>query len=174
MAADLSLPDPGAVAALHEALCAEQRHCAHLLELARSQGELMGSHDLGGLQDAAGRLNDALAAAEPLRRRREELARAVMQVDAAAPTPRLSVWLDRQPAAVRERLAGPVRALRRTAGDLARANELNRRLASFCLDLVEEEAALLRRCVLEDPAGCYDRGAQPARQNQGGVLRRQA
>jgi hypothetical protein len=51
---------------------------------------------------------------------------------------------------------------------------MNRRLANFCLDLVEEEAALLRRCLLEDPAGCYDRGAQPTTRTQGGVLQRQA
>jgi hypothetical protein len=68
----------------------------------------------------------------------------------------------------------PVQAVRRTAGELARTNEMNRRLANFCLDLVEEEAALLRRCLLADPAGCYDRGAQPTQNEQGGVLKRQA
>ena len=36
----------------------------------------------------------------------------------------------------------PVQAVRRTAGELARTNEMNRRLANFCLDLVEEEAAV--------------------------------
>ena len=64
--------------------------------------------------------------------------------------------------------------MRRAAGELARTNEMNRRLANFCLDLVEEEATLLRRCLLEDPAGRYDRGAQPTQNEQGGVLHRQA
>ena len=87
---------------------------------------------------------------------------------------RLSRWLVHQPPAVRDELDAPVRAVRHAAGELAKANAHNRCLASFCLDLVEEEAATFRRCLLEDPAGRYDRGARPTCNAQGSTLRRQA
>ncbi len=164
----------GAVEALSTVLREEQQHYAQLLELARRQGQLMTSHDLEGLQDNARRMSDGLAAADAVRLRREHLASQLMSADDRQPAGSLSGWLQAQSPQLRQALSEPVQAVRRTAGDLARTNEMNRRLANFCLDLVEEEAALLRRCLLEDPAGCYDRGAQPACNAQGGVLKRQA
>lgn len=159
---------------LHEILREEQDHYEVLLDLARRQGAMMTAHDVEGLEDNARRMTEGLTAADAVRIRRERLAGEVMRASGAAVPGSLSAWLAGQPAAVQEILDGPVQAVRRTAGELARTNEMNRRLANFCLDLVEEEAALLRRCLLEDPAGRYDEGARPAQGGQGGVLQRQA
>lgn len=152
----------------------EQGHYETLLDLARRQGVMMTGHDIEQLEENARRMTEGLAAADLVRIRRERLASQVMSADGAAVPGSLRTWLETQPAAVRAILDEPVQAVRRTAGELARTNEMNRRLANFCLDLVEEEAAVLRRCLLEDPAGRYDSGAQPARNDQGGVLHRQA
>jgi hypothetical protein len=160
--------------ALVGALADEQRRYADLLNLARQQGTLMTTHDLDGLDENSQRIGAGLAAAEEARIRRERLAAAVMAEAGVTGPETLSNWLTSQPRPIRDRLVGPVQAVRRAAGELARANEANRRLANFCLDLVEEEATLLRRCLLEDPAGRYDRGARPTTNGQGGVLRRQA
>ena len=160
--------------ALVSALADEQRCYADLLDLARQQGKLMTTHDLDALDENSRRMSAGLAAAEEARIGRERLAATVMAAAGATGPQTLSQWLTTQPRPVRERLVGPVQSVRRAAGELARANEANRRLANFCLDLVEEEATLLRRCLLEDPAGRYDRGARPTTNGQGGVLRRQA
>jgi hypothetical protein len=165
---------PDTIGALTAALREERDHYRQLLELARDQGRMMTSHDLEGLEANATRLSEGLEAADAVRIRRERLASAVMAATGTAVPGSLSAWLDTQPDPIRRRLAEPVQAVRRAAGELARTNELNRRLANFCLDLVEEEATLLRRCLLEDPAGRYDRGAQPTQNEQGGVLHRQA
>ena len=64
--------------------------------------------------------------------------------------------------------------LKSTAVRLARQNELNRELARFCLDLAQEEAEIFKKCVLNDPAGCYSGQAQNTNRGPGGVLVRQA
>jgi hypothetical protein len=64
--------------------------------------------------------------------------------------------------------------LKATAVRLARQNELNRDLASFCLDLAQEEAEIFKNCVLKDPSGCYSGKAQTTNRGPGGVLVRQA
>jgi hypothetical protein len=152
----------------------EQAHYERLLIVARRQGELLTGRDLDGLDACSRTLSEGLDAAGEVRARRESLAAALLRAAGADPTVSLSAWLQGQPTPVQEELAGPVQDVRRSAGELARANEHNRRLASFCLDLVEEEAALLRRSLLEDPAGRYDSGARPTANAQGSVLRRQA
>jgi hypothetical protein len=159
---------------LAEALAAEGDHYRRLLDLARRQGELMTRHEVQELEIVARRMTEGLAAADVARIRRERLAGAAMAAVGAAASGSLGAWLQTQPESVRAILDGPVRSVRRTAGELARANEMNRRLANFCLDLVEEEASVLRQCLLDDPAGRYDSGARPATKEQGGVLRRQA
>ena len=159
---------------LSEVLQEERGHYEQLLELARFQGRQMTSHDLEGLEDSAQKIGDGLTAADEVRIRRERLASYVIQQSGAENASGLSGWLETQPPSVQQILAVPVQSVRRVAGELARTNEMNRRLANFCLDLVEEEAALLRRCLLEDPAGRYDSGAQPTQNEQGGVLSRQA
>ncbi|MDY0110485.1 MAG: flagellar export chaperone FlgN [Candidatus Krumholzibacteria bacterium] len=164
----------GAVEALTAVLAEEQLHYQRLLDLARRQGRLMTGHDLEGLHDNTRQFNESLAAAQAVRSQREQLARDLMQESGTTEAGSLSAWLYEQPAPLRHALQQPVQAVRRAAAELARTNEMNRRLANFCLDLVEEEAALLRRCLLSDPSGCYDREAQPMLNEQGGTLKRQA
>ncbi len=159
---------------LNSTLAEEQEHYEALLDLARRQGMMMTTHDVDGLDENARLMSDGLAAADVVRIRRERLASDLMRQAGSAVPGSLSTWLETQPAAIQDSLGEPVQLVRCAAGELARTNEMNRRLANFCLDLVEEEAALLRRCLLEDPAGCYDSGAQPASNGQGGVLKRQA
>ena len=159
---------------LSDVLQEERGHYENLLELARFQGCQMTSHDLEGLEHSALKMGEGLTAADAVRIRRERLASDVMRQSGTETARGLTSWLETQPPAVQQILAVPVQSVRRVAGELARTNEMNRRLANFCLDLVEEEAVLLRRCLLEDPAGCYDSGAQPTQNEQGGVLSRQA
>ena len=163
---------------ISELACALDEECRHyetLLDLARRQGVLMTVHDLDGIEDNARRLDEGLGAADMLRIRRERLAETLMQdTDPAVGGGRLSTWLANQPPAVRDELDASVHAVRHAAAELAKVNAHNRELASFCLDLVEEEAATFRRCLLEDPAGRYDRGARPTCNAQGSTLRRQA
>ena len=167
-------PDARSVAALRDVLQDERHHYARLLELVRAQGQMMACNDLEGLHANARLLDEHLAAADAVRIRRELLAAKIIQPGTDDPPRSLSRWLQRQAPEVRQELQGPVGSVRRVADELARANEMNRRLANFCLDLVEEEAALMRRCLLEDPAGCYDRGAKPAQKSQGGVMQHSA
>jgi len=163
-----------AVGALGSVLRQEQAHYERLLEMARRQGERLAGGDLEDLDTCSQELATGLQAASTVRERRERLAAELIAASGADPAVGLSTWLTRQPAPLQAELAGVVQDVRRAAGELARANEHNRRLASFCLDLVEEEAALLRRSLLEDPAGRYDAGARHTTNAQGGVLRRQA
>jgi hypothetical protein len=167
-------PVPEPVRELGAVLREEQGHYARLLDLAQRQGERLAGGDLEGLDACSQELATGLRDAGGVRQRREQLAAALIAASGHDPGTGLSTWLGGQPQPVQAELAGVVRQVRRTAGELARANEHNRRLASFCLDLVEEEASLLRRSLLEDPAGRYDRGARPRTNTQGGVLQRQA
>ena len=86
----------------------------------------------------------------------------------------------RRPAGLRRRrtaraaIGGLLRDIRATAGTLARQNALNRQLAEFCLDLAHEEAEIFKRCVLQDPAGCYRGDARQNDRGPGGVIVRQA
>ncbi len=159
---------------LHAVLQEENGQYEALLGLAQSQGVMMTSHDIEGLEENARQMSEGLSDADSVRIRRERLASDLMSLSGARTPGSLSAWLDTQPENIQGTLTGPLQSVRRTAGELARTNEMNRRLANFCLDLVEEEAALLRRCLLEDPAGRYDSGANPAKNGQGGVLHRQA
>ncbi len=166
--------DAEKVRALASVLRQEQAHYERLLAMARRQGERLAGGDLEDLDATSQELATGLQAAGGVREQRERLAAELIAASGEDPATGLSTWLSRQPRPVQAELAGAVQAVRRAAGELSRANEHNRRLASFCLDLVEEEAALLRRSLLEDPAGCYDAGARHTTNAQGGVLRRQA
>ncbi len=116
---------------------------------------------------------EGLAEVDTVRRQRETLASQLMATSGREAM-RLSSWLEDQPTALRERLSARVAAVRLAGQRLLQQNEKNRRLASFCLDLVEEEAMVLRRSLLQDPAGCYDRGAQPAHEGSGRMLQKKA
>lgn len=163
-----------AVSRLSMVLQEEQGHYMTLLDLAQTQGVLMTTHDFEGLDANALRITEELASADSVRIQREIMASEVLHSAGASVDESLSSWLESQSDEIRQHLDTPVRNVRRIAGELARANEMNRRLANFCLDLVEEEAAILRRCLLEDPAGCYDNGANPASNDHAGVITRKA
>lgn len=166
---------PAEARELCDLLAEEARHYGDLLDLAREQGRLMREQDVAALAENARRWEQRLPVADSVRIRRE---RHVGDLQARltpdhGPGP-LGAWLQVLPADDRREVEQKVLHLRRQAAALARQNALNRRLAEFCLDLVEEEAAIFRRGVLEDPAGRYDGEARPARGGGGSTLTRQA
>jgi hypothetical protein len=158
---------------LSDLLDAEADCYADLLELARQQGRLMRDQDLAGLAENTQNWQQSLPLADGARIRRERLAAELMTrgTDAAART--LTAWLPNLPALHRDGLEPAVQRVSATVRALERQNELNRRLAEFCLDLVEEEAAVFRRAVLTDPSGRYDGAARCTQSGPGGVLERQ-
>jgi len=159
---------------LTDLLDAEADCYAHLLGLAREQSQLMRDQDLAGLAENTHNWQQSLPLADGARIRRERLAAELMtrsdQVGGAAT---LSAWLPKLPPLHREGLEPAVMRVRATVQALDRQNELNRRLAEFCLDLVAEEAAVFRRAVLTDPSGRYDGAARCTQSAPGGVLERQ-
>jgi len=161
------------VTALANALRREYLHYEQLVTMAAEQGRLMTGTDLEAVGNSASAMADGLAVGDSLRHVRENLALEIMALDPMQPT-RLSLWLQAQPDVIRERLAGPLARVREAGQKLLVQNEKNRRLASFCLDLVEEEAKVLRRSLTEDPAGCYDRGANHATDGTGCMLHKKA
>ncbi len=158
-------------------LCAlledEAEQYAILLALAMEQEHCMEHHDVPALAENAQRWQQSLPPADAVRIQRERCAAALLATVASRPTS-LTAALPALPPTARRELAPRLTRVRRAALALARQNELNRRLAAFCLDLVAEEASLFRRGVLEDPAGCYDGEARPTQSGPGGVLVRQA
>ncbi len=159
---------------LSDLLDAEADCYAQLLELARKQGQLMRDQDLAGLAENTQSWQQSLPLADGARIRRERLAAEIMtRGDQPAGPGTLTAWLPRLPALHRDSLEPSVRRVRATVRALDRQNELNRRLAEFCLDLVEEEAAVFRRAVLNDPSGRYDGAARCTQSGPGGVLERQ-
>jgi len=160
--------------ALEAALAEEGQRYTALLDLASAQSRHMTGADLDAIAGNAAAMATGLAQADALRQRREQLARDLMTASGHEPTGRLSAWLEDQSPELRERLGRQVAAVRRAGELLLGQNEKNRRLASFCLDLVEEEAQVLRRALLHDSTGCYDRGAQPTHEGGGRMLQKKA
>jgi hypothetical protein len=159
---------------LSDLLAAEATCYGQLLELARQQGCLMRDQDLTGLAENTQNWQQSLPLADGARIRRERLAAELMlRSDHTAQPGTLTAWLPNLPPLHREELEPAVRRVRATVRALDRQNELNRRLAEFCLDLVEEEAAVFRRAVLTDPSGRYDGAARCTQSGPGGVLERQ-
>jgi hypothetical protein len=161
------------VEAVERILADECKQYEELLAVAQEQGRVMTGSDLEAIAASAQEMAQGLERADLVRREREQLVHAMLQADGHVGK-RLSTWLRSQPAARRERLAGPVARVRLSSQRLLQANERNRRLASFCLDLVEEEANVLRDALVQDPAGRYDDGAQPAHAGSGRMVQKQA
>jgi hypothetical protein len=161
------------VTALRRMLVDEHALYEALLEQAREQGRLMTGHDLEAIERSAREMAQGLAEAAGIRQRREELTARLLRSTGHQDL-RLSAWLTTQSDSVRVQLQDVIDRVRQAGARLMEVNEKNRRLASFCLDLVEEEAGVLRRSLLEDPAGRYDRGARPASADGGHMVRRQA
>jgi hypothetical protein len=176
MSATMTVDGPTAVQLreLSDLLDAEADCYAGLLELARQQGQHMRDQDLAGLAENTQCWQQSLPLADGARIRRERLAADLMcRGGTAAAAQSLSAWLPSLPTLHREDLEPAVRRVRAAVRALDRQNELNRRLAGFCLDLVEEEAAVFRRAVLTDPSGRYDGAARCTQSGPGGVLERQ-
>ena len=161
------------VAELEQALGAERAEYERLLELAQRQTRLMTSGDTDAVAAGAAELASGLVAADGLRQQRERLAARLMAISGDGEQ-RLSSWLARQPEHLRGRLGAEVQQVREVGTRLLRANEKNRRLASFCLDLVEEEADVRRHALSEDPSGRYDRAAHPTTEGAGRMVQKQA
>ncbi|MHB8079881.1 MAG: flagellar export chaperone FlgN [Candidatus Krumholzibacteriia bacterium] len=148
---------PEEAAVLCDLLAAEEREYRRLRRLAWRQTAYLKRRDAARLESNAGEWRHFLPLADAARQRREANLRAV-GARLALPAARLTTesLLTRADAAQREALRTAVRRLTDTAGDLYRQNGLNVMLARFCLELVAEEAAIFRQCVMDDPAGCYE------------------
>jgi hypothetical protein len=156
-------------------LAAEERAYRRLLRLARRQNRYLRTHALDRLESNAQEWSKYLPLATSARRAREELvAGYAARCGFEAPPPSPASLLDYTGLEVKQAVRGHVRALLEITGRLARQNELNRRLASYCLDLVREETEIFRDGVLTDPSGRYGEDAQRTTAGPGGVLVRQA
>ncbi|MDX2475233.1 MAG: hypothetical protein QNL91_16170, partial [Candidatus Krumholzibacteria bacterium] len=100
-----------------------------------------------------------------------ELAR---RVGVSIPPGRVSDLLDYTDQGTKGIVTAAMNKLRRTAGRLAKQNALNRSLAEFCVDLAHEESQIFKKCVLEDPTGCYGDNAKTTERGPGGFLVKQA
>jgi hypothetical protein len=152
---------PEEAAGLCELLASEEREYRRLRRLAWRQTAYLKRRDASRLERNAQEWRNFLPLADAARRRRE----AGLQATGARlglQTERLTTeaLLTRADAGQRTALRAAVRRLADTAGDLCRQNGLNVMLARFCLDLVAQEAAIFRQCVMDDPAGCYEGDGQ--------------
>ncbi len=156
-------------------LAAEEQEYRRLLRLAWRQAGYLRRGDVARLEHNAAEWQRYLAQARAARERREaatgELAdRLGLNADRHAPQFLLDLADNESKAEIR----AAVEVVVTKAAELSRQNELNRQLAGFCLDLASEEAEIFRRCVLEDPAGCYAGDARKAQAGPGGVFIKQA
>ncbi len=153
----------------------EDRHYRRLLRLAWRQNSYMRRQDVDRLEANAQDWARYLPEADQSRIAREryvtEMAR---RVGLSLPPGRVSDLLDYTDPQAKRQATSAMNRLRRTAGRLARQNELNRNLAEFCLDLAQEESQIFKKCVLADPAGCYGDDAKTTGRGPGGFLVKQA
>ena len=153
----------------------EERQYRRLLRLAWRQNRYLRRQDTARLAENTHQWQKYLPAADAARRRRERCVALVAEnlgIFPALTSPlQLLDYADLQ---VKRQVRDSVQELLAVTTRLARQNELNRQLAAFCIELTQEEAEIFRRCVLDDPAGCYDDAARPTTNGPGGVLERQA
>jgi hypothetical protein len=153
----------------------ELNHYRRLLRLAWRQNSYMKRQDVDRLAANARDWGRWIPAADRARLARERLVAALGdRLGVAIPPGRVGDLLDYAGTEQKTVVAGLLREIRATAGNLARQNALNRHLAEFCLELAHEEAEIFKRCVLADPAGCYRGDARQSDRGPGGVLVRQA
>lgn len=153
----------------------ESHEYRRLLRLAWRQNSYMQRQDVDRLEANAREWARYLPLANEARITREryvgELAK---RMGLTIPPNRVEDLLDYTEPGIKRTVASALGGVRQTAAKLARQNELNRLLAEFCLDLVNEEAEIFKSAVLDNPAGCYDGEAKNQRSGPGGVLVRQA
>ena len=173
----------GASRALSEAsareLCrlleSEEHAYRRLYRLARRQNRYLRRQDLERLESNAGEWGKYLPCANRARKAREHCVAACSARVGLDPPPRTPVaLLDYAALPVKRSVRTRVRGLLDITTRLARQNELNRQLTTYCLDLVHEEAEIFRESVLSDPSGRYDDDARPTTAGPGGVFVRQA
>lgn len=162
-------------ARLADLLDIEDSHYRRLLRLAWRQNSYMKRQDVHRLEANTADWAQHLPAADQSRIARERHVSAMGQtVGVSIPPGHISDLLDYTDPQTKGQVQAALSRLRLTAGRLARQNTLNRNLAEFCLDLAAEESDIFKRCVLEDPAGCYGGDAQTTGRGPGGFLVKQA
>lgn len=170
---NLLLPDEGR--RLAGLLGEELTHYRRLLRLAWRQNSYMKRQDVDRLAANARDWGRWIPAADRARLAREHLVAALsLRLGVAIPPGRVGDLLDYAGADQRAVVTGLLQEIRTTAGKLARQNSLNRQLAEFCVELAHEEAEIFKRCVLQDPSGCYRGDARQSDRGPGGVIVRQA
>lgn len=168
-------PSEGDCQRLADLLEWEEKNYRRLLRLAWRQNFYMKRQDVHRLEANAREWARHLPAANAARSARERfLAEMAAAMAVSSGKGLVGAFLGSASAGTRGRLDAALAALKRTVGKLARQNELNRILSEFCLDLVREETEIFKRCVLENPAGCYGDNARNADRGPGGVLMRTA
>ncbi len=168
-------PSEGDLARLAELLTHEGGQYRRLLRLARRQNSYMKRQDVDRLEANSREWNRYLPLANQAKSAREKF---VIRMNERLGIPfqqdNIIACLKRvEPAAQRE-IRALLAGIKNTAEQLARQNELNRSLAEFCLELAQEEHEIFKRCVLDDPSGCYGEDARRSDRGPGGVLVRQA
>ncbi len=160
---------------LAELLGREDEHYRRLLRLAWRQNSYMKRQDVDRLEANSRDWTRYLAQAHLARAAREKFLNALgRQMGINVQPGNISAFLGGPPSPARDQVRALLARIKRTALKLARQNQLNRSLAEFCLDLVQEESEIFKRCVLDDPSGCYGEDARKADRGPGGVLVRQA
>ncbi len=153
----------------------EDSHYRRLLRLARRQNSYMKRQDVDRLEANSADWARHLPGADQARIVRERhVAELALETGVHVPPGHISDLLDYIEPPIRREVTAALDRLRRTAGRLARQNALNRNLAEFCLDLVQEESQIFKKCILENPAGCYGGDAQAKSRGPGGFLVKQA
>lgn len=168
-------PSEGDCRRLADLLEWEEEHYRRLLRLAWRQNFYMKRQDVHRLEANARDWARHLPAANLAKAARERfLVEMAGRTASGGGRGLVGAFLGCASTETRDRLQNGLTGLRRTVGKLARQNELNRTLSEFCLDLVREETEIFKRCVLENPAGCYGENARNADRGPGGVLVRTA
>lgn len=160
---------------LGDILQTESGHYRRLLRLAWRQNSYMQRQDVDRLASNAREWAHYLPMANQARLERERfVGKLAASNGITIPPGRVEDLLDYTDPTTKRTVAGALGSVRQAAGKLARQNELNRLLAEFCLDLVNEEAEIFKSAVLDNPAGCYDEDACNRGRGPGGVIVRQA
>ncbi len=168
-------PTEGDLLRLAELLEREDEQYRRLLRLAWRQNSYMKRQDVDRLEANSREWSRYLAQANQTRAAREKfMVNLRRKTGIEAPAGHISAFLESGPQATTNRIRRLLMRIKATALKLARQNELNRSLAEFCLDLAREESEIFKRCVLDDPSGCYGENARKADRGPGGVLVRQA
>jgi hypothetical protein len=156
-------------------LTAEEGEYRRLRRLAWRQTAYLKRGDTARLARNAAEWRQYLPLADVARRGREACVKELAaRLGVTGPRLTVDALTERGTQAERGPLRAAVRRLAATAGDLYRQNGLNVMLARFCLELVTQESAIFRQCVLGDAAGCYEGDGQRATAGGSCVLQHRA